>query len=369
MSTTDARKLLAASRKSRRITSPYASYSLAGALFCNICSNTPIKSESLWDAHIASSQHKSNVAIRGGTVSTGKTNSHKRPAESPAIDNDSRNRRSGDDGQTASKRLKTAKADVKNLALPVGFFDEDEDEDEEGIISTGEVIEPDDENSPPPPPPVQNTNQQQPTTALPSSSTKLPADFFSTTSTSKTKGTEGSLDDEWAAFQADIAEAEEEIALPNVTATANHTISAPALTTAQLQQEDEESASSLDARNARTIAEEEMEDARAALADFFDEQSSLEERVARLKERREMLRQVSTTVPTGMPPPPTQGLHRSNSVRSVTMGGMDDYSNPVPELQSEGSDDDYEDDDEMFLRRRLDQYIIGGLYDIPIYPV
>ncbi|KAF3296458.1 hypothetical protein TWF132_011047 [Orbilia oligospora] len=368
MSTTDARKLLAASRKSRRITSPYASYSLAGALFCNICSNTPIKSESLWDAHIASSQHKSNVAIRGGTVSTSKTNNHKRPAESPAIDNDSRNRRSGDDGQTASKRLKTAKSDVKNLALPVGFFDEDDDEDEEGIISTGEVIEPDDENSPPPPPPLQNTNQQQPTTASPSSSTKLPADFFSTTSTSKTKGAEGSLDDEWAAFQADIAEAEEEIAQPNATATANHTISAPALTTAQLQQ-GEESASSLEARNARTIAEEEMEDARAALADFFDEQSSLEERVARLKERREMLRQVSTTAPTGMPPPPTQGIHRSNSVRSVTMGGMDDYSNPIPELQSEGSDDDYEDDDEMFLRRRLDQYIIGGLYDIPIYPV
>ncbi|KAF3229886.1 hypothetical protein TWF191_000795 [Orbilia oligospora] len=330
MSTTDARKLLAASRKSRRITSPYASYSLAGALFCNICSNTPIKSESLWDAHIASSQHKSNVAIRGGTVSAGKTNNHKRPAESLEIDHDSRNRRSGDDGQTASKRLKTAKTDVKNLALPVGFFDEDDDEDEEGIISTGEVIEPDDENSPPP---VQNTDQQQPTIALPSSSTKLPADFFSTTSTtstSKTKGTGGNLDDEWAAFQADIAEAEEEIAQPNATATANHTISAPALTTAQLQQEDEESASSLDARNARTIAEEEMEDARAALADFFDEQNSLEERVARLKERREMLRQVSTTAPTGMPPPPTQ----------------------VPELQSEGSDDDYEDDDEMFLRRR-----------------
>ncbi|KAK6521846.1 hypothetical protein TWF506_002049 [Arthrobotrys conoides] len=349
MSTTDARKLLAASRKSRRITSPYASYSLAGALFCNICSNTPIKYESLWSAHIASPQHISNVAIRGGTVSTGKTNSHKRPAESPAIDQDSRNRKSGDDGQTASKRLKTTKADVKNLALPVGFFDEDDDEDEEGIISTGEVIEPDDEKSPPPP--AQDTNQQ-PTTVLPSSAPKLPADFFSTTSTSKSKAAEENLDDEWAAFQADIAETEEETAKPNSAPTATHTISAPALTTAQLQQQDEDSASSLNARNARTIAEEEMEDARAALAEFFDEQSSLEERVARLKERREMLRQAGTPALAGMPPPPpTLGIHRSNSVRSVTMGGMDD-SNPVPELPSEGSDDDYEDDDEMFLRRR-----------------
>lgn len=291
------------------------------------------------------------MAIRGGTVSSGKTNSHKRPAESSATGGDSRNGSAGD-GQNASKRLKTAKADVKNLALPIGFFDDDDDKDEEGIISTGEVIEPDDEN--PPLPPVQDTNQQQPTTAAPSSSSKLPADFFSTNSTSKPREAQDDLDDEWAAFQADIAETEEETAQPNTAPTVTHTISAPALTAAQIQQQDEESTSPLSARNARTIAEEEMEDARAAMADFFDEQSSLEERVARLKERREMLRQAGAPASTGMPPPPPvqQGLHRSNSVRSVTMGGMDDYSNPVPELQSEGSDDDYEDDDEMFLRRR-----------------
>ncbi|KAK6350445.1 hypothetical protein TWF718_003636 [Orbilia javanica] len=351
MSATDARKLLAASRKSRRITSPYASYSLAGALFCNICSNTPIKSESLWDAHVSSPQHKSNVAIRGGTVSSGR-NSHKRPAEASATGGDFRNENNGD-GQGASKRLKTAKADVKNLALPVGFFDDDGDDDDEGIISTGEVIEPDDED---PTPAAQATNQQPPTTIpFSSSSSKLPADFFSTNSTSKVEEAEGNIDDEWAAFQADIAETEEEQSgqQPTATATINHTISAPALTATEIQQQNEDPTSALNARNARTMAEEEMEDARAAMADFFDEQSSLEERVARLKERREMLRQAGTPTSTGMPPPPiTQGLHRSNSVRSVTMGGMDDYPSTVPELESEGSDDDYEDDDEMFLRRR-----------------
>ncbi|KAK6534983.1 hypothetical protein TWF281_006283 [Arthrobotrys megalospora] len=345
MSAADARKLLAASRKSRRITSPYASYSLAGALFCNICSNTPIKSESLWDAHVASAQHKSNVARRGGTVSSGKS-SNKRPAEASSS-GDSRNGTT--DGPAASKRLKTAKADVKNLALPVGFFDDDDDEDEEGIISTGEVIEPDDDENPTVAA-VEGTNQQPPQPASTSSSSKLPADFFSTTSTSS-KPKETDLDDEWAAFQADIAEEEKEEPTGQSNPTANHTISAPALTAAQIQQQDDQTTSSMNARNARTIAEEEMEDARAAMAEFFDEQSSLEERVARLKERREMLRQTGVTAPASMPPPPPQTIHRSNSVRSVTMGGMDD-SNPVPELQSEGSDDDYEDDDEMFLRRR-----------------
>ncbi|KAK6362309.1 hypothetical protein TWF730_006005 [Orbilia blumenaviensis] len=333
MSTTDARKLLAASRKSRRITSPYASYSLAGALFCNICSNTPIKSESLWDAHVGSAQHKSNVALKGGNVSSGKS-SNKRPAESPSSDS----RNGTTDGPTASKKLKTAKADVKNLALPVGFFDDDDDEDDEGIISTGEVIEPDDET---PPQPIEYTNQQAP---ISSSSSKLPADFFSSEkSTSKPK--ENNLDDEWAAFQAEITESDD------TPPTQTHTISAPALTAAQIEEQNEQATSSLNARNARTIAEEEMEDARAAMADFFDEQNSLEERVARLKERREMLRQAGGIPTTGMPPPPSQRIHRSNSIRSVTMGGMDD-STPVPELQSEGSDDDYEDDDEMFLRRR-----------------
>ncbi|EPS35116.1 hypothetical protein H072_11496 [Dactylellina haptotyla CBS 200.50] len=360
MSAVDPRKLLAASRKSRRIASPYASYSLAGALFCNICSNTPIKSESLWDAHAASVQHKANVARKGGIVgaaSTPTTKSHKRPAESPTQD-----ARSRDDQTAGSKRLKTARADVKNLALPVGFFDDsDDEEEEEAVVSTGEVIEPYDEAS-------KSTPQQPAATAAATANSKLPADFFSSTSntTSKPPDTQqdDDLDDEWAAFQADIAETEEAETTNAALNPPSHTISAPALSAADIQQQQAEAEDSLNSRNTRTIAEEEMEDARAAMADFFDEQSSLEERVQRLKERREMLRRNTSTAPdvtAGNQNDETMGLDRSNSVRSVTMGGTDDAMSTTSSIktdavmntgQDDEDDEDYEDDDDMFFRRR-----------------
>ncbi|KAK6349455.1 hypothetical protein TWF696_005739 [Orbilia brochopaga] len=356
MSTADPRKLLAAARKSRRITSPYASYSLAGALFCNICSNTPIKSESLWDAHVASAQHKTNVARKGGITSTGAATagkSNKRPAETP----------SGHDRDDANtKRLKTARADVKNLALPVGFFDDDDDEDEEGAVSTGEVIEPDDKEE-------EKKEVEISAPAAGPAGSKLPADFFASTTTStpnsnKMDADADKLDDEWAAFQADIAEAEEEAtrtepdpAIPPANLQSSHTISAPAVSAAEIQQQQQRAAETDITRNSRTIAEEEMEDARAAMADFFDEQSSLEERVQKLKERREMLRRNPGGIDGRVNP---EGLHRSNSLRSVQMGGMDDSASSVSgtigggsnTIDDEDDDEDYENDEDMFFRRR-----------------
>ncbi|KAF3925984.1 hypothetical protein ABW20_dc0107285 [Dactylellina cionopaga] len=357
MSAADPRKLLAAARKSRRITSPYASYSLAGALFCTICSNTPIKSDSLWDAHVASAQHKANVARKGGIVSgvvPGKSN--KRPAES-SIDDDTATGNGNVQQASSSKRLKTARADVKNLALPVGFFD-DEDENEDAVVSTGEVIEPDEEQGRP------TNTADKPVTVAPANS-KLPADFFSSSANPASKPPDNQeddiLDDEWAAFQADIAQAEEEVQAidPSSIPVPIHTISAPALSAAEIQQKqlESETTDSMNNRNTRTIAEEEMEEARAAMADFFEEQNSLEERVQRLKERREILRQANNaragqdnTTGAG-----NMRLGRSDSVRSVTMGGMDDASNTADATapaEEESEDEDFEDDESMFFRRR-----------------
>ncbi|KAF3936765.1 hypothetical protein ABW19_dt0202618 [Dactylella cylindrospora] len=361
-STSDPRKLLAASRKSRRITSPYASYSLAGALFCNICNNLPIKSESLWESHVTSQQHRANVA-RKGDISGGKSN--KRPAESPVS-----SRSKGDGEGTASKRIKTANPDFKNLTLPVGFFDSDDDDEDEGVVSTGEVIEPDDE----------------PKSATANS--KLPSDFFSSTSkstnpsntttiTNNTTSSTDDLDDEWAAFQADIATTEQEAKQqpPIATPLQSHTISAPAISAAEIQAQNESlNPTDTSARNPRSAVEEEIEDARAAMADFFEEQSTLEERVQRLKQRREMLRRGGGGVvedDDGGSTPTASGygyggnnermqLGRSNSVPSVQMGGMDDGSAASSNTSMVDGDDgddgddeeDYDDDDDMFFRRR-----------------
>ncbi|KAG9992447.1 hypothetical protein KCU78_g19387, partial [Aureobasidium melanogenum] len=52
----DVRSLLRNERASRRINHPHANYSESGKLLCAVC-NVYIKTESLWENHIKSSQH------------------------------------------------------------------------------------------------------------------------------------------------------------------------------------------------------------------------------------------------------------------------------------------------------------------------
>ena len=56
----DVRSLLKQTRQSRRITHPYAKYSSQGALYCTACTQK-IAAETLWETHIASTQHKDKV--------------------------------------------------------------------------------------------------------------------------------------------------------------------------------------------------------------------------------------------------------------------------------------------------------------------
>lgn len=56
----DARALLAAERKARRISHPFLQYTKTGQPLCKVC-QLNIKSESLWDGHLKSVNHKKNV--------------------------------------------------------------------------------------------------------------------------------------------------------------------------------------------------------------------------------------------------------------------------------------------------------------------
>lgn len=56
----DIRSLLRQTRETRRISHPYAKYSEKGFLYCTACTQK-IASETLWETHISSAQHKQNV--------------------------------------------------------------------------------------------------------------------------------------------------------------------------------------------------------------------------------------------------------------------------------------------------------------------
>lgn len=133
-------------------------------------------------------------------------------------------------------------------------------------------------NTPPPPHKRQKTAevQQDPAAAA----AALPADFFSATSTAPTRTEAGELDEldaEWARFEAEVVSAP----APSLHAT----ISAAPVMAGDIAAAGEEEAAQEEKEGAG-----EAEDEQERLLDEFDEMVGLEERVRRLKERREALR-------------------------------------------------------------------------------
>ncbi|KAL2059811.1 hypothetical protein VTL71DRAFT_10195 [Oculimacula yallundae] len=115
-------------------------------------------------------------------------------------------------------------------------------------------------------------------------------------------------EDEWAAFEADIATAEEEVKQAN-----NAVISAPAIMAADIVKKEESSALDL---------EGEKEDAARKIEEELEEMESLEARVKRLREKREEL--------------------RKRAVLPVPV-----LAQKVAEEEEEEEDDDDEDEDEV----------------------
>ncbi|KAI9792494.1 MAG: hypothetical protein M1833_001073 [Piccolia ochrophora] len=272
----DVRSLLRNTLSARRITHPSATYTPSGNLLCATC-RTPIKSESLWDAHIQSTQHVQR--LRAASSSTA-TNSRKRKADDAEGD--------GADGERKRAR------DIEGL--PAGFFDGEAavqvpQAEEEGQKGTAQVEEPDvptDDAASGPAAglPANFFDAQpsaQPTTTK--SNANLPPDPTTTAPTS----TAPTSDAEYAAFEAEIASldpADGSESRPSAL-TAPADISAPARA-AQADADAAEPATRRDQREAEL--EEEKEDAARRLEREFEEMEGLEERVRRLKERREGLR-------------------------------------------------------------------------------
>lgn len=239
----DVRSLLRNERASRRVNHPHANYSDSGKLSCAVC-NIQIKTESLWENHIKSPQH--NVRLE-----------HLR-ANPPPAPAQARKRKAGEDEDQDRKRVKA----VPGGFVPEGFFDPAEEGAEEDV-NEGE----DADTAPALSIPDAPVAQSQPVASAPP-----PAPDVN--------------EDEWAAFEREMA-ATQTTALPIISASA--TISAAPVTAEELAAQAREKLSAQ--RTAREAElEADTEDAAVALQQEFDEMEELDERVRRLREKREALR-------------------------------------------------------------------------------
>jgi zinc finger protein 830 len=326
----DVRSLLRSERAARRIVHPHLSYSATGMLICLVCS-IQIKSEALWDSHLRSEQHVARLR-RGDAGPTTKA--------STVATADKRKRKSdGEESDDSRKRVRsgTNPATVMKGFLPEGFFDESAEggvapaetrleEDSLGRAQLDSI-------------PVRSRDPAPPVTP----STVPPPGFFDTAPS----GDVGEVDeDEWAAFERDIA-AEIAPAPPPLSAlTAAATISAPALTASEAAAQDEAGIRAREKKEAEV--EEEMEDAVRHLEEEFDEMESLEERVRRLRKKREELRQARTV--NAVPPAEVDmgDVEREGETRAEIDGREE--GEDVDEIDDVDNDDDGDDWDEWRLR-------------------
>ncbi|PLN75840.1 hypothetical protein BDW42DRAFT_179958 [Aspergillus taichungensis] len=164
-------------------------------------------------------------------------------------------------------------------------------------------------------------------------STVPPTTAPSNQSTATTQDQRTIDEDEWAAFEREVAAPSR---LPQAPAalTVEATISAAPMTAEQLAAQQERDAQAAKSRSREAEAEGEREDAARFMEDEFDEMEQLEERVRRLKHMREKLRKKTGEEDTQAPGEPT----------ATAMAEKQDKS--ANESKDEEDDDDEDDDDD-----------------------
>ncbi|KAL9028900.1 MAG: hypothetical protein Q9196_002794 [Gyalolechia fulgens] len=266
----DVRSLLRNERASRRITHPHLTYSTAGTLSCLVC-HVQIKTEALWNKHLHSTQHTTNaqrtpnetstrpiVAATQLEESSSVKSGKKRKAGGESSDEDSRKRTKGGQSRDASGfAASAAKRNGKPLDDPIEVTDSEAQEitADPDPSSNGIPLDRSPKNTHPP--------------AKPSVDPSAAVD-----------------EDEWAAFQRDIASPPPEPSA--LTAAAD--ISAAPMTVAELAAQSREQASRQAKERMEAEVEGEKEDAVRQLEEEFDEMAELEDRVRKLREKREKLR-------------------------------------------------------------------------------
>ncbi|KAH8167354.1 hypothetical protein CIB48_g862 [Xylaria polymorpha] len=341
----DARALLRAHRAENRIKHPHAAYSDAGKLLCKLC-HDGVKTEALWDTHIRSQMHRqrlqalqkqSSPPTQGTDEST---NKRKRGEDADEAMSDGHE----DPDTIRTKRSKTdtinqtpttngtvngvegsKEKDKEKTQTPPGLARRTSGTPVQGVeiaipsrpatplagtnsaVSTPKTASMSRsiliglETTPASGTSVTTLLQQKAAASVPISNEALSAPAQNTMQAPPTsngaQASSGAVDEaEWAAFEAEMAVLD--APAPATNGGSNHlyadaTISAPALTTAQIAVTSQEEENERRKRAAEAEMADEREDATRALEDEFDEMAELEGRVRRLKERREELRKES----------------------------------------------------------------------------
>ncbi|KAI3324349.1 hypothetical protein HD806DRAFT_65999 [Xylariaceae sp. AK1471] len=382
----DARALLRAHRAENRIKHPHAAYSDAGKLLCKLCHDV-VKSESLWDTHIRSQNHRQKLqALQQQNPPTQDTDesTHKRKrsedGDEPMSDADEgpdtiRTKRSKTDitghvptehsvenGTETSKEKdkektqtppslgrRTSGTPVQGVEIAIPSRPATPLAGSNSSISTPKVtsmgrspLVGSDAGSISG---ISASAAQQVAASIPISNDVLIVPGQNTTqapSVGNATATQasGAVDEaEWAAFEAEMSTLD--AVAPAVNGSSNlyteATISAPALTAAQLVTKSQEEENERRKHAAEVEIADEREDATRALETEFEEMEELESRVRRLKERREALRKESV-----------MNLRGTASLKASTWGadGKENVRSADSAAQGEDLDEDDEDDDE-----------------------
>jgi zinc finger protein 830 len=312
----DVRTLLRNERNARRISHRHAKYSETGKLQCVVC-HCELKNESLWNDHLRSENHlvllKRNGHESGSPAGSpepepaqtknGDEEKAKAatPAEKEPAPKQTKKRKASDDDdeeeQADTSRKRSKNAPLPGF-LPQGFFDDATKAESEAAPSNGQEFRL----------PSRPATPLKGPDAVPEAAKPPTVD-----------------EDEWAAFEADIAAAE-----VAAEATDDAVISAAPMTTEEVAAQSREEEMSARKEKAEADLEGDKEDAVRKLEDEFEQMNELEERVRRLKEKREALR---VKEPVAVAPEPAEG-------------GKTEASNATPEEEDEDEDEDEDDDGE-----------------------
>ncbi|KAI9724168.1 MAG: hypothetical protein M1828_003913 [Chrysothrix sp. TS-e1954] len=301
----DVRSMLRSERAARRVNHPYASYSSSGLLSCSVC-KISMKSETFWDSHLRSPGHAMRISqqkaaqLSGVQLEANGTSKKRKLEEESHGDPTTKKARNTND-------VSTALADAESESAPHNPAEAEISRDSNDQALTEQIITPS-----PNPGEAPSSAQEQ-----------------------------ANVDeDEWAAFEREIAATERQVTKGPALQSAP-TISAKPMTAQEVsaQAQDERS---LQKSNRETELEEEREEAARQAEDELDHMNQLDERMKVWRQRQEALRSMRGTGTTKQPTlhhPHTEGSSGENHVYAA----KETEQSAVQDVDSEADDDDDDD--------------------------
>ena len=267
----DVRSMLRNERQARRLTHPHLAYSTTGTIVCLVC-HIQLKSVNLWNKHLGSDQHAMRLQrIRDNALG-------RPPGAPPPPPEDSDDQHPEPANGSKKRKADDLDDDARKKSKPASTVAQQYFEDEEAYNAHFHLSESDEDSV--------DSAAQDTTLSAPEPTILQPSNPEVAPTPPKTAENDGVDEDEWAAFERDVATPPPEASA----LTAEATISAAPISAAELAAQSVEEASAPRKSLRDAELEGEKEDAARQMEEEFDEMAELEDRVKRLREQRERLR-------------------------------------------------------------------------------